>query len=183
MRTTPLPMRTALPWAAAFTILIQGCAPSGTQELNTASTLYQQGQYARAADEYRNAIKANPSWAPPYLGLGNALAALREYDEAIYAYREAVKLKPEWAQAHLSLGQCQGEANRWADAVVSLERATALERKKGPARVALGIALTRANRWTEAVAVFKTAEAECPECLDQEAKRVYAEARRAARRQ
>jgi len=75
--------------------LLAGCLPAPHAALNHASDLYQNGHYDEAAREYQRVIDMRPSWAPPYLGLGNARWAMNERAEAVEAYKRAVALSPE----------------------------------------------------------------------------------------
>src|SRR6266516_4897387 len=66
-------------------------------------TLWQQGDFAGAAEELRAAIHAKPDYAEAYYTLGTVLKQKGELPEAVTALREAIRLQPEFAGAHTTL--------------------------------------------------------------------------------
>jgi tetratricopeptide (TPR) repeat protein len=122
-----------------------GCLPAPAAALNHASDLYQSGRYDEAAREYQRVIDMRPSWAPPYLGLGNARLALNERAEAVDAYKRAVALSPDWVDALTSLGRALLEMDRASEAVPVLTRAVQLDPSSGSATSLLRQAEARAT--------------------------------------
>jgi len=66
-------------------------------------TLWQQGDFARAADELRAAIRAKPDYAEAYYTLGTVLKQKGEFQDSASALREAIRLQPDFAGAHTTL--------------------------------------------------------------------------------
>ena len=80
-------------------------------------TLWQQGDFAAAAEELRAAIRVKPDYAEAYYTLGTVLKQKGEFEEAAKALREAIRLQPQFAGAHTTLaavlrqlGDAQGAA-------------------------------------------------------------------------
>lgn len=84
------------------------------------------GQYAAAADDCRQAGRANPSWAAPPYHLGNALALTGAYSKAIKAYQEALALDATLAPAHLRLGEALRRQGQPAQACAAFAQAAQL---------------------------------------------------------
>jgi tetratricopeptide (TPR) repeat protein len=66
-------------------------------------TLWQQGDFAAAAEELRAAIRAKPDYAEAYYTLGTVLKQKGELQDAVLALREAIRMQPEFAGAHTTL--------------------------------------------------------------------------------
>jgi tetratricopeptide (TPR) repeat protein len=62
------------------------------------------GEYEKAIDSYKQAIKLDPTLSKPHNNLGLAYAALNRIEEAISEFNQAVKLRPDYAEAHYNLG-------------------------------------------------------------------------------
>jgi Flp pilus assembly protein TadD len=152
------------------------CAPAGSQDLNRASELFRDRRYSEAADTYRKAAGANPSWAAPHMGLGNALWETGDHDGALKAYRQAAALSPDWVEGQIALGRALVDSADWPEAVTVLERAVGLDRNAPEPRILLGVALTRLRRESEAVEQFRFALKLCSTCLDKRADDAYKEA-------
>jgi len=66
-------------------------------------TLWQQGDFAAAAEELRAAVHAKPDYAEAYYTLGTVLKQKGELQDSASALREAIRLQPEFAGAHTTL--------------------------------------------------------------------------------
>jgi len=66
-------------------------------------TLWQQGDFAAAAEELRAAIHAKPDYAEAYYTLGTVLKQKGELQDSVTALREAIRLQPDSAGAHTTL--------------------------------------------------------------------------------
>jgi protein O-GlcNAc transferase len=67
-------------------------------------TLWQQGEFAAAAQELRAAVQAKPDYAEAYYTLGSVLKQKGDLQPAADALREAIRLQPDFAGAHTNLG-------------------------------------------------------------------------------
>ena len=59
------------------------------------------GDYAKAADAYRQAVKSDPESAVARFALAEALLASGEYHQAAYSIREGLKRDPKWVESDL----------------------------------------------------------------------------------
>jgi tetratricopeptide (TPR) repeat protein len=66
-------------------------------------TLWQQGDFAAAAEELRAAIHAKPDYAEAFYTLGTVLKQKGELADSAAALREAIRLQPDFAGAHTTL--------------------------------------------------------------------------------
>jgi tetratricopeptide (TPR) repeat protein len=126
-------------------LALVSCLPAPHAALNHATDLYREGRYDDAAQEYRRVIDMRPSWALPYVGLGNSLWELNRRPEAVKAYQHAVDLSPDWVEALVSLGQALVDSDRSSEAIPVLTRALQLRPEDGKAKTLLKQARTRAG--------------------------------------
>ena len=96
----------------------------------------------RAVDVTRQALQADPSFAPARYYLGLALLDAGQRDEAIKELEQVVRAGAPVADAYLSLGSAYNEAGRTADAIETLSQGLRVD----PAKPELHIALARAYR-------------------------------------
>jgi tetratricopeptide (TPR) repeat protein len=96
----------------------------------------------RAVDITRQALKADPSFAPARYYLGLALLDAGERDEAIKELEHVVRARATGADAYLALGSAYIDAGRAAEAIETLNQGLRIE----PARPELHIALARGYR-------------------------------------
>jgi len=89
------------------------------------------GDYNRAIEYYREAIRINPDDAAAHYNLGNLLKDLKRYAEAEKEYREAIRINPDLAEAHANLGILLLKAKRPEDAKKEFEIAKELFEKQG----------------------------------------------------
>ena len=66
------------------------------------------GQYDKAIEPLRKAIKLKPDYAEAHNNLGVVYHKLKLYEQAIDSYKEAIKIKPDFADAHLNIGLACG---------------------------------------------------------------------------
>ncbi len=71
--------------------------------INLGTILYNQRDFVRAEQMYRNATEADPEYALAFFDLGNVLDEMQRLPEAIEAYERAIVLVPQYADAHYNL--------------------------------------------------------------------------------
>ena len=96
----------------------------------------------RAVEIARQALKADPSFAPARYYLGLALLDAGERDDAIKELEHVVRARAAGADAYLALGSAYVDAGRAAEAIDTLTQGLRLD----SARPELHIALARAYR-------------------------------------
>jgi tetratricopeptide (TPR) repeat protein len=96
----------------------------------------------RAVEITRQALQADPSFAPARYYLGLALLDAGQRDEAIKELEQIVRARAAGADAYLALGSAYVDAGRAADAIETLNQGLRID----AARSELHIALARAYR-------------------------------------
>ena len=66
-------------------------------------TLWQEGDFPKASDELRAAIRAKPDYAEAYYTLGTVLKQQGSLQDAATALRQAIRLQPDFMGAHTTL--------------------------------------------------------------------------------
>ena len=90
--------------------------------------LTQQGDYPRAIDILKDAVKAEPNHPEPYLQLAYIYAKyLKKTDPAIGYAEQAIKLAPNEIEGYQRLAEVQLTARRPKDALRTLDRAGKIE--------------------------------------------------------
>ena len=79
----------------ALLFLVPACAGLlAGKQFDQGMTLYNQGNYAQAAEYFRKATEENPEYAPAYLYLGRAYLNMGRYADALPPLRTAYRLDP-----------------------------------------------------------------------------------------
>src|SRR5262249_21564029 len=81
---------------AAYAAIASLCACAGEHGVHfeTAQTLYKNGQYPEAIQEYQHALQSDPKNGAAYAALGDIYTNLGRLPEAESAYHSAVNLNP-----------------------------------------------------------------------------------------
>jgi len=82
---------------------VAACKTDTAEHKAAGNMLFNQGDYAKARDEYAKAVEANPKDPGAHTLLGNALVELGEYEQARSAYERAVALSADSPEAHRGL--------------------------------------------------------------------------------
>lgn len=114
-----------------------------------------QGDYVKAAQQYRKAVAVDHSFAEGFHRLGLIHSLLGERDRAIEALARAVELRPDDASLRNNLGFEYILSERWEDASNELDQATRLKSGFVRAHINLGIAQSRLQRFDQALANFR----------------------------
>src|SRR5580704_5404144 len=108
--------RLGFPVFLALAAALSGCSPAGTHALLKGKELLDQGDYADAADEFKEATEymATNAEAWNYLGVADQHAG--QFEEAANAYQRALELDQDLTEAHYNLGCLWLEQNKPDDA-------------------------------------------------------------------
>lgn len=115
------------------------------------------GRIAEAAEEFKAAVDAEPSFLGAKLNLVSALTKLGRAAEAEQLARKAVEMKPNAPETHTYLAMCLEAQNKLSEAVQEHEKALALRAFDAKTHYNLATALARSGRTEEAIRHFTEA--------------------------
>jgi tetratricopeptide (TPR) repeat protein len=120
------------------------------------------GAYAQAAEQYRQALQADPNHLPSLYRLGVVLSQMKNYPDAIATWKRYTQATHESAAGYSNLGFCYELANRPDDAEVAYQKGIRKDPHHVACRVNYGLMLVRRGREGEGrlqlQAVLKPAE-------------------------
>lgn len=125
--------------------------------VHLAAALQSQGQFDGALDEYRAALRLDPSHGPTLLRAGTLLFERGRNQEAAALLRRAAAALPESYQAFNNLGSALVRLLRLEDGETALRRAIALKPDSPATLQNLGSLLVRQGRMEEAEAALRKA--------------------------
>jgi tetratricopeptide (TPR) repeat protein len=126
----------------------------------------QAGDPGRAAQFYRDVLRADPDNADVWCLLGIACRAGGRPEEAAAAYREALRLRPEFVEAWNNLGNALLNLSRPDEAADAFHQALRLRPGYAEAHNNLAAVLRQQGRWAEATAHYREALRLKPEYAD-----------------
>ena len=131
----------------------------GEFALNTSNS---KAQFEASIPYFQDAIRRDPTFAPPYVGLATAYSNLgtvfvgglpeETRPKVMNAAEKALELDPNLAEAHVLLANVKQEQWHWADAEAEYRRALALNPNSAAAHEGLALWLVCQGRADEAVA-------------------------------
>ena len=101
----------------ALAMAMAGCGPAGSHALLKGKKLLDQGDYADAADELKEATEVMTTNAEAWNYLGVADQHAGQYEEAANAYQRALELNRDLTEAHYNLGCLYLDQNKPDEAV------------------------------------------------------------------
>jgi tetratricopeptide (TPR) repeat protein len=99
-----------------------------------------ESQPPRAASEFEQALRINPTQTGTQYDLGVAYEEMGMLQEAIDAYRKALSLSPDTEQIYYNLGVTYGKLGRWREAVHAFEETIRIAPGSADAHYNLGLA-------------------------------------------
>jgi tetratricopeptide (TPR) repeat protein len=105
---------------------VVGRAPGDTAYLQ-ANTLFKDGAYERALEQYDTALTEAPDHLHALRGKARALMQLERYPEAERVYDEAIAREPEFAATYANRGILHDRTGRYEQAIADYEKALALD--------------------------------------------------------
>jgi tetratricopeptide (TPR) repeat protein len=106
---------------------------------NPALTLYRAGEYARAIDAFKQAIRQKPNSAENHFYLALAYDKLGDHSSAITSFQECIRLDPDSAEAHCNLGVAFKDAGDLQSALEAFSHAIQLRPNYARAITNLGM--------------------------------------------
>ena len=133
---------------------------------NLGNILVKTGQFSRAEEVYRSALRFDRCNADAHVNLGKLLQASRQFEAARKCYVAALNFSPRMLEARMSMGRLEAELGRWQPAISCFHKATQLAPFYAPAYLMLGNAYKAGGGWKEAEAELLRAIACDPEYAD-----------------
>ncbi|HKG20685.1 MAG TPA: tetratricopeptide repeat protein [Blastocatellia bacterium] len=118
---------------------------------------YEAGEFEKAIEAYKQALKLRPDSQELYYHLGMAYSSLGRYKEAVEAYNNAIRIKPDYAAAYYNLGHAHSNLNQHDKAVKVFRLALQHDPNNVDAYLALGDAYADSGQEDKAVAAFESA--------------------------
>ncbi len=111
-------------------------------------------RYAEAADEFRQAVFANPASVPAHVNLGAALTQTGDLKGAMDQFETTLRIDPTNTTAHYNLGVLLARENKHQQAIVHLQAVSKINPNDFAARFLLAQQLVKATRLEEALDEF-----------------------------
>jgi tetratricopeptide (TPR) repeat protein len=122
-----------------------------------AEELYSYKDYDKAIEQWREAIRLDPSLVPAHHHLGLALRGKGDLPGAVTALRETVRLDPKDGTAYADLGDTLQEQGDLDGALAAYQAALALVPKSAPVRNNLGYVFVKKGNLDGAIAEWREA--------------------------
>lgn len=110
----------------ALAFVVNGCARNGARVAAgyaaRGDRYLADGRYNAAVIEYRNAIKAEPTWAPGHAGLARVYEATGRAEEAYREYSNAIDLDANDAASRLAAGHLLFDAQMYQETQIRAEQ-------------------------------------------------------------
>jgi Flp pilus assembly protein TadD len=117
----------------------------------------QRGEYAKAIEEYQQAIALRPNFHDAYNNLAVCYGQLKRYAEAEAALKKCIALKPDDTYAMSNVAVLMMETGRVREGIAFAERAVELEPGYANGRVTLGSLYATSRRYDDAEREFREA--------------------------
>jgi tetratricopeptide (TPR) repeat protein len=130
-------------------LAVQATSPDAMQHFDAGRKAESERQFAAAVTEFRKVTELDPSFAPGFVSLGQALMEQRDYGAAVAPLKHALELDPNLAPAHQLLGYALLVQGYAAEAIPHLERVHE--------QSALGIAEIETGQFAEAITNLQAA--------------------------
>jgi len=124
---------------------------------NLGTVYYKMGDYARAAESFRESIRIKQNFADSHYNLSNAYRNLGRLDDAIAECELALSYNPRKMNARNNLGLMYYEKGRTEEAIEMFKSVLEVEPDNYMTRNNLGLALAYAGHMDTAIAEFERA--------------------------
>ena len=96
------------------------------------------GNYIKAIEAYKQAIRIDPDYYTAYNNLGIAYDKLGFYNDAIEAFKQAIRINPDDAKAYCNLGLPYARLGFYKDAIEAIKQAIRIDSDKAEFHFCLG---------------------------------------------
>ena len=118
---------------------------------------YQAGEYNKAVNACREAIRLEPDRASLWFMLGLSYRKLRQRNKEVSAYKEAIRLDPDYENAWVFLGSAYTALSQYDKAIDAELEAVRLKSNDEQAWCGLGIAYYGLGQYHKALDIYRKA--------------------------
>jgi len=115
------------------------------------------GNYTKAIEAYKQAIRIIPDDAVAHYNLGIAYGKLGLYKDAIEVYKQAIRINPEYVSACNNLGVTYDELGFYKESIEAYKQAIRIIPDDAVAHYNLGITYDKLGLYKDAIEVYKQA--------------------------
>ncbi|HVM95732.1 MAG TPA: tetratricopeptide repeat protein [Candidatus Acidoferrales bacterium] len=126
--------------------------------LNLGSLDARLGDFQNAESDYRQAIRLQPSFVPPYVNLADLYRAQARDPDAERVLRQGLATQPDSAELHHALGLALVRQQRPAEALPDFAQAARLDTQNPRYAYVYAVALDSQGRHDEALALLQSAQ-------------------------
>jgi tetratricopeptide (TPR) repeat protein len=132
-------------------------AESAEADMLAGEALDAMRDHGGAIEQFRAAVKADPSQPNAHFGLGYLLWTQNQFDQAAPEFKAELTMAPDNAEAMVFLADCDIRTGRKQDALPLIEKALQLDPRMERAHLDLGILDADAGKREDAVREFRIA--------------------------
>ncbi|MGN0378869.1 MAG: tetratricopeptide repeat protein [Butyrivibrio sp.] len=114
---------------AVSAFALTGCSGSGKRVCNQGMEFYNEGEYAKAADYFGQAVDKEPENAEYYVYMGMAQEECGNYEDAIASFRKAAEIKEGYRDAYRGIGIAYFRQGCYEEAAAELVKAVQTDGK------------------------------------------------------
>ena len=116
---------------------------------------FAKGDFNKAAEHYREAIEAKPTFAA-YVNLGHSYMRLERWDDASMAYEAAIRLEEDSVTADLwqSIGQARFQSKKYEQAMNAFFKASSLNPESTEDNIWIARCMIELKQWIQAQSVL-----------------------------
>lgn len=111
-----------------FTWMLAGAAVPAQGDFQKGISYYKQAQFAKAAEEFEQIVKTNPSYEDGHRILGDCYLKTRNYPKAIESFQSALRLKSDNYASYYGLALAYYNSGNYQEAVNVLNKGERLAR-------------------------------------------------------
>jgi tetratricopeptide (TPR) repeat protein len=114
-----------------------------------------QGEYAKAVEELKLALKIRPDHLSALINLGLAYHHQLKYDDATRVFRRVLEINPDEPYSHFNLGLIYKARGRFDEALEEFRKVVELDPEDPPARYNLGMMYLKKRMFEDAIREFE----------------------------
>jgi protein O-GlcNAc transferase len=122
---------------------------------NLGETYKRQGEFEKAIQFFREAIKTAPNFAEPYFNIANVFLAQGNNNEAAINYQQALRINPSHARACFNLGKILIVSGDYVQALNYFKKAAGINPNDAEIFSNMALCYSKAENWEEVVKCYQ----------------------------